>query len=126
MVDIYRGAKGLGYDEINKRGQKAFHPGEQIAFREGGGKNAAAEDDKHLKRGRVSEVNPSHIIVDVEVDIVGGGKRLVRHSISYVDIYSQIAVIEEKNVPSGMRGKAIRSIEEALMEDFGDDAADFM
>lgn len=126
MVDIYRGAKGLGYEEINERGRNAFHPGERISFREGGGKNASADDDRHLQTGRVAEVNPSHITVDVEVDVVGGGKRNVRHSISYVDIYSQIAVIEEKNFPTGMRGRTIRSMEEALMEDFGDSLKDIL
>ena len=111
MVDIYRGAKGLGYDEINKRGQKAFMPGERIAFREGGGKNASAEDDKRLKRGVIAEVQPSQIVVDV------GGKRTVKYSGSSVDIYSQIAVIEEKNFPVGIKGKTIRDTENALMED---------
>ena len=120
MVDIYRGAKGLGYDEINERGRKAFTEGENIAFREGGGKNAASDDDKNLRKGRVSGIYSSHISVEVEVDVIGGGKRYIRHSIPYVDIYSQVAVIEEKNFPTGIRGKTIRSTEEALMGDIAD------
>ena len=120
MVDIYRGAKGLGYEEINTKGKEAFHVGEKISFRESGGKNSSGDGDRKLKTGRISEVNPSHIVVDVEIDIIGGGKRKVRNTLSYVDIYSQIAVIEEKNIPSGMKGRAVRETEEALMEDLAD------
>ena len=117
MIDIYRDAKNLKYEDINSIGRNAFAPGERITFREGGGRNATSEDDRRLKKGRIAEVNPSHLIIEEEVNVVGGGTRTIRHSVSYVDIYSQIAVIEEKNFPTGFKGKAIRETEEALMED---------
>lgn len=120
MVDIYKDVKNLKYDDINAIGRKSFIPGERITFREGGGRNATSDDDRRLKRGRIAEVNPSHLIIEEEVNVVGGGTRIIRHSVSYVDIYSQIAVIEEKNFPVGIKGRAIRETEEALMEDLLD------